>query len=511
MDIFVSYSKKDQEQAYRIVDDLAAAGFEVWIDRSLEVGDEWEKTIEHELQEATDVVIILSENSLKSKWVMHEGSMAYALRKNLFPVLIDEIKPDDLPIWASKIQYQLFYGVEYQKALQKLMQRLSPVDQLRKLLIKQYEIFTRTQVLPSVEFMMSVESSLMESPVQDARVISVLLLAALKNGLEVDFWVGLAQKNKVNVFDLLNDHLQDDDFRFRKSAIHALRLVATSQEVDIFLKFLEDPYPQVRMEAVRALWRYPEMQQKIPEMLIFERYIPAGEFEMGIDEFPSSGEHGRPISEFDRLGFAEYPAHDVFTDACFMDTYPVTNEDYLRFLLDTKPNAVKTKRFSAEIVGREQLAVINVGWDDAHEYARWAGKRLPTEAEWEKAARGPRAFLFPWGNRFDVSRAHTEESGIKSLKPVTSYSPQGHSTYGVACMSGNVWEWVLDWYQEDYYRRSDSCNNPSGPSQGDCKILRGGSYKEAAQNSNCFRRIGLLPTRMGDDIGFRCVFTEEEL
>ncbi len=511
MDIFVSYSKKDRQQAYRIVDDLLAAGFEIWIDRSLEIGDKWEETVEQELQAATDVIIILSQNSLKSKWVMHESSMAYALKKNLFPVLIEAIEVEDLPIWASKIQFQQFYGVDYQQAMQNLIHRLSPVDQLRKLLLKRYEIFTRTQVLPSAEFMKSIQSLLMERPIQDAKITSLLMLAALKNNIEGDFWVNLAVQNQVDIFTLISKHLQDTDFRTRKTTINALRMASTLEQSDLFLNFLGDPYPQVRKEAIQALWKYPEVRSKLLESLVFERYIPAGAFRMGIDEIPFSDDHGRPMTEFDKLGFAEYPAHDVFTDGYFMDTYPVTNIDYLRFLMDTNPAAAKTEKFSSEISGREYISVTNVSWDDACEYARWAGKRLPTEAEWEKAARGPQLFLFPWGNRFDASKAHTEESGIKSLQAVTSYSPQGHSPYDVACLCGNVWEWVIDWYQEDYYRTGGLSENPVGPPEGKYKVLRGGSHKEIVQNANSYRRIGQLPSRLRADIGFRGVFAEGDL
>lgn len=511
MDIFVSYSKKDREQAYRIADDLVSAGFETWIDRSLEVGDVWEETIEQELHEATDVIVILSQNSLKSKWVMHESSMAYALKKNLFPILIEEIKAEDLPIWATKIQHQQFYGVDYQQAFHNLIHRLSPVDQLRKLLLKRHEIFTRTQVLPGVEFMRSIQFSLRDRPIQDAKIASLLMLAALRNNMEVDFWVNLAVHNQVDIFTLLSKHLEDSDFRSRKATINALRLVSTQEQSDLFLNFLADPYPQVRREAIQALWMYPQMQSQVLESLVFERYIPAGGFKMGIDEIPFSDDHGRPMTEFDKLGFAEYPAHDVYTDGYFMDTYPVTNVDYLRFLQDTKPETVKTEKFSLEITGREHNAVTDVSWDDACEYARWAGKRLPTEAEWEKAARGPQLYLFPWGNRFDASKAHTEESGIKRLQAVTAFSPQGHSPYDVACLCGNVWEWVTDWYQDDYYRTNGRYENPFGPLDGKHKVLRGGSYKEIAQNANGYRRIGLLPKRLRGDIGFRCTFAEGDL
>ena len=506
MDIFISYSKKDHAQAYRLADDLTAAGFDVWIDRSLEVGDDWEEMIEHHLQQAQDVIVILSKNSLASNWVLHEGSMAHALKKNLLPILIDAIDSRDLPIWARKIQHQKIIEAEYAAALQGLIGRLTPVNHLRKLLAKQHEIFLQTGVLPSLEFLQNIEPALKEYSTLNTELASLLFLAAIKNELHVGFWVELALQNGVDIISILNDHLEESEFRFRRSVVQALRLVVAPEQADILLRFLADPYTQVRVEAIRSMWQFPEMQPKIVKGLIFERYIPSGTFKMGMDEIPVLEESGRPLTDFDRQGFAEYPAHIVFADAYFMDAYPVTNLEYKRFLMDAKPKAIKTEKFLSEMNGSEKAAVTNLDWDEACEYARWAGKRLPTEAEWEKAARGTEAFLFPWGNHFDASNAHTQECGVRNLQSVDSYSPQGDSIFGVGGMVGNIWEWVNDWYQDDYYRSQGSFENPLGPMSGDQKVLRGGSHNENIQNANTYRRIGRSPARKGADIGFRCAF-----
>ncbi|MCK4826736.1 toll/interleukin-1 receptor domain-containing protein, partial [bacterium] len=101
--IFLSYSKKDREFATKLGDDLTAAGHRIWIDRSLEVGSDWEQTIEQQLNEASDVIVVLSSHALASEWVRHEGSMAYALKKQIFPVLIEDVT-ESLPIWLGKTQ-----------------------------------------------------------------------------------------------------------------------------------------------------------------------------------------------------------------------------------------------------------------------------------------------------------------------------------------------------------------------------------------------------------------------
>ena len=506
MDIFISYSKKDRTFAYRIADDLTVAGFDVWIDRSLGVGDKWEEMIEHQLDQAKDVIVILSDNSLKSKWVMHEGSMAYALKKNIYPLLICEITPGDLPIWSQKIQYQQFMGAKYEDALRDLIGRLTPVNPLNRLLIKQYEIFSQTNVLPSLEFMKNTEPALKEYPIQSQAIADIMFLAALKYGLHVDFWVDFALKNQVDIFAIIEDHIDEYDFHFRRVAIQALRLITPDERSDIFLKFLADPYPQVRKEAIQTLMQFPVMRARLFESLKHERYVPAGTFNMGMDELPFFDEHGHALSEFDKQGFPEYPNHEVLMDAYFIDKYPVTNQDYLRFLLDTQPGSAKTELFSARIEGKQDIAITDLDWDEACEYAFWAGKKLPTEATWEKAARGPESYLFPWGNYFDSGKAHTRESRKNGLMPVHAFSPHGDSYYQVANMVGNVWEWVGDWYQEDYYRTQNSYNNPAGPPHGKLKVLRGGSYLETADYANCYRRIGRSPAYRAKDIGFRCAF-----
>jgi iron(II)-dependent oxidoreductase len=135
--------------------------------------------------------------------------------------------------------------------------------------------------------------------------------------------------------------------------------------------------------------------------------IPAGEFTMGND----AGDDD------------EKPAHTVPLEAFEMDMFEVTNADFAKF-----------------------HPVVKVTWDDADAYCQWAGKRLPTEAEWEKAAKGEEGLLYPWGNEWDPAKANTKESGFRGTVAVGSFA-EGASPYGVFDMAGNVWEWMADWYQ----------------------------------------------------------------
>ena len=125
--IFISYSKKDSDFAIKLADDLISAGHKVWIDRSLQVGEDWADTIEENLAKALGVIVILSSNSIASKWVQHEGSIAYGLKKPIYPLLISELHAEDLPIWVGKFQYHSFVNVEYQAAFDSLVSALAPV------------------------------------------------------------------------------------------------------------------------------------------------------------------------------------------------------------------------------------------------------------------------------------------------------------------------------------------------------------------------------------------------
>ncbi len=132
--IFISYSKKDSNFALKLADDLSAAGHKVWIDRSLRVGQDWVETIETNLEQAKEIIVVLSANSMASKWVQHEGSIAYGLKKPMYPVLIEALPDDEMPLWAAKFQYHSFLDVEYEQAFKALNDVLTPPNPIQELL-----------------------------------------------------------------------------------------------------------------------------------------------------------------------------------------------------------------------------------------------------------------------------------------------------------------------------------------------------------------------------------------
>jgi formylglycine-generating enzyme required for sulfatase activity len=221
--------------------------------------------------------------------------------------------------------------------------------------------------------------------------------------------------------------------------------------------------------------------------------IPAGEFLMGSPEGEGNSD--------------EHPQHTVYLDAFYIDKYEVTNAQYKKFVGATGHripyfNADWAKPYNWQNgtypSGKGNHPVVFVSWDDAEAYCEWAGKRLPTEAEWEKAARGRlEGKKYPWGDENPSGRANYNSTGIDA---VGSYAPNG---YGIYDMTGNVWEWVADWYSENYYRVSPK-NNPKGPDSGTRRVHRGGSWGSGGSGLRAaLRNWGTPDVRLGN-FGFRC-------
>jgi formylglycine-generating enzyme required for sulfatase activity len=277
--------------------------------------------------------------------------------------------------------------------------------------------------------------------------------------------------------------------------------------------------------------------------------VPAGTFAMGDafgEGYPSDG---------------ETPVHDVRLEAFRMDATTVTNAQFATFVKDTghltgaeefgvsavfhlawRRNTDRRERDllnradgtpwwlavrgadwrspegpGSDVSRRQNHPVVHVSWYDAQAYAAWAGKRLPTEAEWEYAARGGLAGRrFAWGDELtprgrwmcniwqgDFPSHNTEEDGYLTTAPVKSYRPNG---YGLSCVAGNVWEWCADWFDPSYYAHSPAAD-PRGPETGEQRVMRGGSY--LCHDSYCHRyrvaaRSSNTPESTSGNTGFRC-------
>ena len=302
--------------------------------------------------------------------------------------------------------------------------------------------------------------------------------------------------------------------------------------------------------------------------------IPAGSFVMGStqEEIEGAVRECGPLCKLEWLR-REWPQHDVYLNAYYIDRYEVTNARYLEFVRATGHRVPvqeeRTKPTPEERATRDglqqlrphdilqskgdvdeddlvfdlnvwdgdqvsdearELPVVLVSWDDALAYCEWAGRRLPTEAEWEKAARGAEAYRYPWGNEWDRNRsnngsyqadrelyrfewwqrwwlreglARQETEGVAGLHTAVGSFESGVSPYGVYDMAGNVWEWGQDWFAEDAYMQSRT-NNPIGPPRGTHKVARGGSYMDLRDRLRAATRIKLDPSARRPNVGFRC-------
>ena len=172
----------------------------------------------------------------------------------------------------------------------------------------------------------------------------------------------------------------------------------------------------------------------------------------------------------------EKPVHIVYLDAYWIDKTEVTNAEYAKCesARVCKPPISYESLTRFSYYGTEQYAnypVVYVTWTQAKTFCLWSGARLPTEAEWEKAARGTDGRIYPWGNYYTTSALLNYNSNVGDTTAVGKY-PSGASIYGALDMSGNVWEWVADWYDASYYASSSS-TNPTGPASGGTRVLRG--------------------------------------
>ena len=229
--------------------------------------------------------------------------------------------------------------------------------------------------------------------------------------------------------------------------------------------------------------------------------IPAGEFLMGTSLSNRDG------------GRDEYPQRRVSLDAFYMDVYEVTNGRYLAFIAGTGHRVPEHPRDKTLTLWKDSAVpdvfkdhpVVNVDWDDAVAYCTWAGKRLPTEAEWERAARGTSGRRFPWGEaeptRVVANYLNQWRNGA-ALEPVGSH-PQGASPEGVQDLEGNVWEWVADWYDPGYYEKGPT-RNPHGPSGGTRKVIRGSGWESEAPVLRAAHRVSSDPRNRNNTLGFRC-------
>ncbi len=288
-------------------------------------------------------------------------------------------------------------------------------------------------------------------------------------------------------------------------------------------------------------------KQNIPEEMVL---VPEGKFLMG-----STEDDVKKLLELDSNVEAsrfdvEVPQREVYLSAYLIDKCPVTNADYKKFIESggykqrdcwskvgwdyiSQIKPLDSGNLDSTMGGEDDCPVTNISWYEAEAFAKYVGKRLPTEAEWEKAARGTDGKVYPWGNEFDKAKLNCSEARIEKTTPVVKYV-QGRSEYGCFDMAGNVWEWTADWFDSQYYRSAPD-RDPQGPGKAeddpffgrpedvgtsiyefeppeeggdtlsDCRVLRGGSWSGGGVvHIRCANRDYDEPDYRNETIGFRC-------
>ena len=216
--------------------------------------------------------------------------------------------------------------------------------------------------------------------------------------------------------------------------------------------------------------------------------VPVGEFTMGSEQGDTD----------------EQPVHRVFLDSFYVDAFEVTNGRFAKFVaaIQSEPPWGFADQETPVLHAEQPVRWVN--WLEATGYCLWAGKRLPTEAEWEKAARGTDGRIYPWGNEPPISAQAVFglNEGAETVSPIGNRE-LGRSPYGVHDLAGNLYEWVADWYDEAVYTTNPTIN-PRGPVEGAAKVQRGGSYLNNPYRLRAAFRSKGDPTEHAPNVGFRC-------
>jgi len=493
--VFISYSRKDLAFVDQMTTDLREAGLDVWYDLSgLGGGSRWRLEIEQAIRASQYVVVVLSPDSVASEWVEREYLFSSRLGKSIVPVFL---KPCELPLYYLNLHYIDVQGGAYIRNFVVLLRALGV----------QSTTLTSGQEVPKsaklAEKQKDTSSSGLEQWLtqRNRKVMTVLMVIAL---------LGFGSA----IMAVLNNSQQP---------------TPTPTELRT-----STPEPAPTATATKPIWtETPNVGVESAADGAILIHIPAGEFLRGL----SGAQVGSILSMCStckRDFFLDaMPQEPIYLDEFWIDQNEVTNAQFARFIQETGYVTSAEQQThdasyvfnlahhdfifdayaswqhphgtSSEIIGLDTTPVTQVSWEDANAYCNWAGRRLPTEAEWEKAARGEDGRLFVWGNEPPVERFLNYNLNVRGPRPGGSYSA-GASPYGLYDIAGNVWEWVSDYYNETYYQNSPN-QNPAGPPQGEGHSLRGGSwaseYKDMYLLVAAFRFWNRSYVS-SDALGFRC-------
>jgi len=533
--VFISYRRKDISWALAVYQYLTSQKYDVFFDFSSIPSGDFEQIIVSNIKARAHFVLILTPTALErcnepGDWLKREIEIAIDEKRNIIPLFFDDFS-FGLPAVAEKITGKLgmikrYNGLDipsgyFIEAMERLNNRylnvpldsvLHPVPTEVRKVVKDEQVAANQALIqksedikelikPALEKINEAKQELTKNapiPAQlwkrfskDASLrrygisAGILILAAL--GI---FGVKSLIPNtggKETSIPTLSTQLVST---FTRTSVPSTqtRLVPTSTETSIPPTSTFTPTPTLGVGSI--------VISSMDGMTLL--YVPAGEFRMGILGQESD----------------EKPIHTVYLDAYWIDQTEVTNAMYAKCVSDGKCDRPKSFGSAShkDYYGNSEYdnyPVIFVSWENANSYCSWADRRLPTEAEWEKAARGKDQRNYPWGEKIDCTHANYLGC-VGDTQAVKSYFV-GRSFYGLYDMAGNVWEWVADWYGSTYYSSlSSPVSNPLGPakSKDNLRVARGGSWSDTDFLARSSNRGSFDANGKSSNKGFRCAMPE---
>lgn len=493
-DLFLSYAREDAAFALRLAKDLRAAGVAIWIDQlDIVPGEPWDNAIERALHACARMLIVLSPDSVSSENVKDEIAFALRKQKPIVPVLLQAC---EVPLRIGRLQHIDFIA-DYQRGLQRLLSSLG-LEEKPAASVKE-EPRPEPQPVGSIEKKPEprpAPSPPPSFPQPNKKAFAWQRYAgafALVAALAFVIWKGIDWSSSPSQ-ELRATKKPEDSSATQRQTSSAIQPKSNEPSS---IKKQDDTPTETKRENKPAVpsttpaeREQPRVRPK-PEGMVF---IKGGAFLMGSDDSDSEND--------------EKPMRTVIVNDFYLDEHEVTVAAYQNFISAT--GHAPPLQWAEQLRNRDH-PVVSVSWNDAKAYAKWAGKRLPYEVEWEYASRGGNTGLngkplykYPWSDEPSHERANyfgTEgRDRWDSTSPVKSFPATG---FGLYDMAGNVWEWCEDWYDSEYYKKRIE-DNPKGPSAGTVRVLRGGSWYDVPQNLRCANRNRNSATNQGNYVGIRC-------
>jgi sulfatase modifying factor 1 len=463
---FISYSRVNSDFALHLAKDLKAAGLDVWLDQlDIPTGARWDDEIQKALDQSAIFLIVLSPESIQSQNVKDEIGYAIDSGKHILPVVI---KPCNIPFRLRRFQYVDFTNKSYNDSLAEIKHLLTNTDKLTIATDDRHDDAHSEQPAAKLDVAKTIDEKKLVT--QDNQTVGIssrskFVLPVILGGVVIICIAGIA----IGI---------------------GLILSPSSTPTAALASPVSNP-PSTLISSLTSQVNKTEISDSKGVLM---RLVPSGSFSMGYKT-------GDPDT-------GETTVHTVNVSAFYMDKYLVSNGLYVLCVsagacqppVDSS-SATQSSYYSNS--SYRSYPVIYVNWDMANVYCTWRGARLPSEAEWEKAARGLDGRLYPWGNAApDSTRANFNGTDTTRV----DHFENGKSPYGIYDMAGNVWEWVADWYQANYYPTlGNNASDPLGPDSGTGRVIRGGAWwKSSGGSIRSTLRNNSDPSMTYNYVGFRC-------